>query len=116
MEISLKSIVFLLLTVACTVTGQLLMKKGVGAGGSLSLQYIVTNWLILLGCAFYIASMFFWLNVLKLIPLSIAYTSASVSYIVVIFASALFLNEPVTLNKVIGVALVCGGVFFISRG
>lgn len=116
MTLSMKSVGFLLLTVSLTVSGQVLMKKGVGAGGSLSLSGILSNRLILLGALCYVASMFSWLTVLKLLPLSIAYPAASVSYILVIFASALFLGEPLSLNKAIGVALVCAGVSFIGRG
>jgi multidrug transporter EmrE-like cation transporter len=111
-----KSLVFLLLTVACTVTGQVLLKKGSSAGGSISLASVLKNPLIVLGCLSYVTSLFFWLNTLKLLPLSVAYPSASVSYVLVILASALFLNEPLSLNKVAGVLLICGGVFFIGRG
>jgi multidrug transporter EmrE-like cation transporter len=113
---SARSIVFLSLTVLCTVSGQLLMKKGIPTGSSLSLAGIAGNRLVLIGCSFYVASLWFWLNTLRLLPLSVAYPSASLSYLLVTFAAAIFLGEAVSLNKLIGVLLICGGVFFIGRG
>ncbi|MBN1241894.1 MAG: EamA family transporter [Spirochaetales bacterium] len=107
---------YLLATVSFTVCGQILLKKGVPTGSVLSLRGVVGNPFILAGAFFYTASLFFWLNALKLLPLSVAAPSASASYVLIVGASAIFLGEPLTLNKAIGVALVCVGVFLIGRG
>jgi len=116
MAIGGKGFLYLLATIVFTVSGQILLKKGVPTGTVLSLRGVVGNPYILAGAFFYCASLFFWLNALKLLPLSVAVPSASVSYILIVAASALFFDEPVTLNKALGVALVCGGVFLIGRG
>ncbi len=113
---NLKGFLFILLTTSLTLCGQILMKKGMMQTNVISIKSIITNYMIFSGGLCYIAGFISWLFVLKLLPLSIAYPSASISYIGVIIASAVFLNEPVTLSKVIGVILICSGVFFIGRG
>ncbi len=110
-----KGLLFLLCTVTCTVLGQVLMKKGITVNGAVSLKNIFTNPFLLIGVSAYVASFIFWLNVLKLVPLSKAYPFSSISYVAIILASAIFLNERITVGKLIGVALICAGVFASSR-
>ena len=104
-----KGLLFVFITVICTVTGQILMKKGMTSHDG-SLRWSIT----LAGGLCYVGGFAFWLNALKLLPLSVAYPLGSIAYVGVIFFSALFLSEPITLFKIIGVALICAGVFFIS--
>ena len=112
---TLKSALYLILTISFTVCGQVLMKKGITANNAVTIRNITSNYMLLAGSFCYIASFAFWLNVLKLLPLSVAYPSASISYAAVIIASAIFLNEQITLFKVIGISFIILGVFFISR-
>jgi len=39
----------------------------------------------------------------------------SLAYVVVVFASVIFFKESVSLIRWIGVLVICGGVFLISR-
>jgi len=109
-----KGAIFILITVSCTVCGQILMKKGMLLESSINLKRIIANYQIILGGLFYIASFIFWLNVLKILPLSIAYPSASIAYVGVVLASAIFLAERITVFKIIGLTLICIGVIFIG--
>lgn len=113
---TLKGALYLLITVGLTVTGQILMKKGMPVSGHISLRQIFGSPLLIIGALCYGASFFSWLQVLNLLPLSIALPSMSINFIVIIFASAIFLGEPVTAMKIIGVFLIFGGVLFISQG
>ncbi len=107
--IKYRGLVFVFLTVICTVTGQILMKKGVmREGGNLKLILTLTGGLC------YVGGFVLWLKALKLLPLSIAYPLGSIAYVMVVFFSAIFLSEPLTIFKIIGVGLICAGVFFIS--
>ena len=112
---TLKGFLLLLLTVSFTLCGQILMKKGIMQTQSLTVKSVLSNYLIITGGICYIASFAVWLSVLKILPLSIAYPSASISYVGIIIASAVFLNEPVTVAKIIGITLISAGVIFIGR-
>ena len=110
-----KGAFFILITVSFTICGQILMKKGMLQNGTITFKDFTRNYLLLIGGSCYIAGFISWLNVLKILPLSIAYPSSSIAYVGVILASAIFLSEPITLFKIIGISLICLGVFFISR-
>ncbi|MBU0935173.1 MAG: EamA family transporter [Spirochaetes bacterium] len=113
---TLKGFLLLLATVSCTVTGQVLMKRGVNSLAALGLKNALGQPAILIGAVCYVSGFVIWLNVLKILPLSIAYPFSSISYVAIIFASALFLGEALSLYKVIGMVCIIAGVFFISRG
>ena len=111
---TLKGALLLLLTVSFTVCGQVLMKKGVNHLEYLSLKGALGSPLVLTGGLCYISGFLVWLNVLKQLPLSIAYPSSSFSFVLVLFASAIFLGETVGLMKILGVLFICTGVLFIG--
>ena len=113
---TLKGFLLLLATVSCTVTGQVLMKRGVNSLAVLNLKNVMGQPAILVGSICYISGFVIWLNVLKILPLSIAYPFSSISYVAIIFVSALFLGEALNTYKLIGMLCICVGVFFISKG
>jgi len=115
-SMTLKGFLLLLATVSCTVTGQVLMKRGVNSLGILNLKNIMAQPSIIVGSICYISGFLIWLNVLKILPLSIAYPFSSISYVAIIFASALFLGEALSMYKIIGMLCICAGIFFISKG
>lgn len=106
----------LLATVSCTVCGQLLMKRGVNGLAVLNLRGILGQPVIVIGGICYITGFAVWLQVLKILPLSIAYPFSSISYVAIIFLSALFLGEDLNAYKITGMLFICAGVLFISRG
>lgn len=111
-----KGALFLLITVSFTVTGQILMKKGMPLSGNLSIRSIFASPVLISGALCYVAGFFSWLQVLNILPLSIAMPSSSISFILIIFASALFLGEPLTTYKLLGALFIFGGVLMISQG
>jgi multidrug transporter EmrE-like cation transporter len=47
--------------------------------------------------------------------LSFAYPFLSVSYVLVLFAGYFWFGEAVNVSRMMGVALICGGTYFIAR-
>ncbi len=90
-------------------------EKGILQNETMSFKSIITNYFLIIGGACYIAGFIFWLGVLNILPLSIAYPASSIAYIGVIIASSIFLSEPITLFKLIGISLICLGVFFYKQ-
>jgi len=101
------------------IAGQMFLKKGVSnINLNPNLGSIVSAILtpsLLLGFFFYGISAILWLFVLKSFPLSVAYPSLSLTYIFVLFLSAIFFNESLSLMKFLGVFLIFGGVVLINR-
>lgn len=116
--------VYLFFSVFLGACGQLLLKCSVGKLGGVrlegtslvpSLLRIFTSGGILLGVVFFVLSMVLWLRVLSAMELSRAYPTVSISYLVVLFLSAVFLGEPLTWHKVAGVFFIVLGVLLIHR-
>ncbi|MBT2187926.1 EamA family transporter [Sphingobium nicotianae] len=60
-------------------------------------------------------SILLWLGVLSRVPVSIAYPMASLGYVVAMGVAILFLGETVTLARVVGLVLICAGVYFVAN-
>ena len=67
------------------------------------------------GMMCYAASVCVWLAALSKAPVSVAYPMLSLGYVVVAGVSALWLGESLNLPKVLGIGLICGGVYLVSR-
>jgi multidrug transporter EmrE-like cation transporter len=67
------------------------------------------------GMICYGASLCVWLAALSRAPVSVAYPMLSLGYVVVAGVSALWLEEPLSLAKLLGIALICAGVVLVSR-
>lgn len=58
----------------------------------------------------------FWMAALTKLPLSHAYPFNALSFAIVLFGTAYFLNEPLTWPKVAGVILIIAGIAVGSQG
>jgi multidrug transporter EmrE-like cation transporter len=67
------------------------------------------------GMVCYGASLCVWLAALSKAPVSTAYPMLSLGYVVVAVVSVLWLGEGMAPAKVLGIALICGGVILVSR-
>jgi multidrug transporter EmrE-like cation transporter len=67
------------------------------------------------GMACYGASVCVWLAALSKAPVSTAYPMLSLGYVAVAGISALWMGETLSFAKVLGIALICGGVVLVSR-
>ena len=114
----------LMIAMCLTVTGELLLKSGMNRHGQLDVSLgtlaptavkLFTNPFVLVGFVFVFSGALFWLAVLSRWPLSLAYPLLSISYIIGIAASVVFLKEKVTWTHALGVLVIIIGVFLISR-
>lgn len=60
------------------------------------------------------ANLLIWLTILARLDLSVAVPLSSGTYLAVVVAAWAYLNEPVSLNELLGIALICGGILMIS--
>lgn len=75
---------------------------------------LVNWWFLLCGLLFGGASLL-WMYILKHFPLSVAYPLASLSYVIAMVFSVVFLHESVAWNRWFGVALIMAGCIFVAK-
>ncbi len=118
------SISYILISVIAGATGQILLKKGMGMMGPVTLSAnqlfnilwrIGTNPFVVVGLAIYVCGTVFWLAALSRVDLSFAYPFASLSYVVMLIAAWQIFDENITPLRLIGTLVVGLGVFIISR-
>jgi len=120
----LRPFLILLVAILFSASGELLLKDGMNKVGLLSFQpslFLPTLWRafttpqVIMGfvCAFVAA--IFWLAVISRVPLSYAYPMLSLSYVVVVFASWLLLGEDFSFTRLLGVLIICSGVYVVFR-
>lgn len=101
------------------VSGQLLLKTGVGKpfhkSIPLELIRIFTSRNVILGFSLYIFSALLWLWILQNADLSYAYPMLSLAYVLVILSSKFILKEHIPLIRWIGVIVICLGIILISQ-
>ena len=111
-------------SVSLNAAAQICLRKtmvGVGplpGGWSDFLSYafaVVFNPWFIAGMACYVVSIGVWLIVLSKLEVSVAYPLLSIGYVITAVVGFFFLGENVTLLRVFGIALICGGLFFITR-
>ena len=122
-EMSL-AIAYILVSVVLGATGQILLKKGMGSMGPLTLSAsqlgsilwrIVTNPYVVIGLGIYVCGTLFWLMALSRVDLSYAYPFASLSYVVMLVASWQLFSENISPLRLAGTLVICLGVLLISR-
>ncbi|MBI2885880.1 MAG: EamA family transporter [Chloroflexi bacterium] len=112
----------LLVAILFSVTGELLLKHGMNRFGVLdlhptylasSLAQVFSSPYVLAGFACIFTGSIFWLSVISRVHLSYAYPMLSLSYILVVGASWLFLGEQFTWVRVLGVLVIILGVSLV---
>lgn len=115
---------YILVSVLAGAIGQILLKKGMGSMGPLTLSVsklpsllwrIGTNPYVVVGLLIYVSGTVFWLTALSRVDLSYAYPFASLSYVVMLAASWLIFRENITAVRLLGTLVVGIGVFIISQ-
>lgn|SRR5215472_1562164 len=118
-------VVLILISVSLSVVGQLLLKMGVSRLGQLDLDgmhailsaaRLASQPLVWTGLAVYGLGTFFWLAALSRVELGYAYPFLSLSYVLILLAAWIFLREDVSVGRVIGVVVVCLGVYAVGAG
>ncbi|MFQ6014963.1 MAG: multidrug resistance protein [Anaerolineae bacterium] len=111
--------------IASLVCGQLLMKYAmVQMGGFLISQAVrqpavlmklALNPYVVTGLLLYGVNVFLWFDVLSTAELSYVYPMLSLSYGLVVLASALIFHEGITPLRLLGVVIICLGVYTVAR-
>ena len=96
--------------------GQLSLKEGVLRSPSLSSGLsVLFNPFVLAAMSAYFVAALFYIAAIKQIPLSIAFPSVSVSYILVAFLAHWIWGEPFGRAQFLALGLIGGGVYILSR-
>jgi len=104
----------LAVNILLSITGQFFFKFGMLKQYKNLLEMFLSP-LIIGGFLLYGLSAIIWLFILKRLPLSVAYPSLSLGYILLIIVSSKLLDEPITTPKIIGSLLIFLGVYFLFR-
>ena len=119
------SYLYVFLTILLTVYGQLVIKWQVSLAGAfpvdtagrlLFLANLLVNPWIISALAAGLAAAVAWMAAMVKLDLSHAYPFMSLGFVLVMFGSAWFFHEPVTLPKVAGLMLICAGIVIGSQG
>jgi drug/metabolite transporter (DMT)-like permease len=123
LKVRLKLLTPVLLSVALSIVGQLILKRGMSDLGPVSLTSrsifeimwsIATNPFVVVGMIIFAASVLFWLIGLSRVPLSYAYPFISLSYVIILAASYFLLGEQFSLLRIAGVSVICLGVILVA--
>ncbi len=107
--------ILILASMSCTVIGNLLLKTGVqhpGVAGVWPLTLL--NGRTLLGALSFCCAMVFYMMVLKRTTLNLAQSIFALQFVLVIIAANVILNEPIGLQRWVGIGLIASGLFVIS--
>lgn len=120
-----KSMLLILISISFVIVGQTCLKLGMTNIGELSfggldgilsfLGKVATSPLVMFGLFLYVVASMIWLVVLSRVDLSFALPMMALSYVGVLIISHFCLNENVTPLRWLGVAVICCGVFLLSR-
>jgi multidrug transporter EmrE-like cation transporter len=118
------TIFLLLVCVALNTLAQLLLKAGVNTVGTIDLSAghigraawtLAFEWHIFTGLVCYVASVGVWLLVLSRTEVSVAYPMISLGYIATAISAWYLFNEPMTVARVAGIAVIIVGVYLVAR-
>ena len=116
---------YIFLTIAFTVYGQLIIKQQVNtvtnfpSGWELVpfyIKFILTRPLVLSGFISAVLASIAWIGAISKFELSYAYPFMSISFVLVVFLSFWAFNEGINFYKIIGLIIICIGVFIVSKG
>jgi len=113
----------ILVSVSLNALAQVVLRKAMLTLGALPpLNQPIQVGLVLVGNVWlwagmfcYAASIGLWLAVLSRVQVSAAYPMLSIGYIIAAILGVAFLGESVGYLRMVGIALICGGVVLISR-
>lgn len=116
------NILLIIVSVLLNCGAQLLMRKGMlcvgelGVGEFFQKITVMASNLWLWGAFLsYAVSIILWMVVLSRVQVSFAYPFLSIGYVVAAICGYYFFSEDLSLIRIAGIAVICLGVFLISR-
>jgi uncharacterized membrane protein len=115
---------YIAMTVACTVYGQLIMKREMNLAYEALRHYgtfefylhFLTRPFVVSGFLSAGLASLFWIAALAKFELSYAYPFMSLSFVCVVGLSVLLFGEDVNLFRALGVAAICAGLVLLGLG
>lgn len=105
----------ILASMSCTVFGNLMLKTGVQYPGVAAVWPLsLLNGRTLLGAMSFCFAMVFYMMVLKRTTLNLAQSIFALQFVLVIIAANVILNEPIGLQRWLGIGLIAAGLFVVS--
>lgn len=119
MTATLATLLLLLGSVTCDVTGQVCFKLGLDheaatAGAPSLLHKVLHSPWVALGVAVYALEFVFWFAALSRTQLSIAFPFTALGYVGVVLASRFILNERISLRRWVGIGTIVVGVVLVT--
>jgi drug/metabolite transporter (DMT)-like permease len=117
--------VFIALTIILTVYGQLIIRYEIGSVVSIPtgipligfvIKFMLFRPLVISGLLSAVLASSTWIAALCKFELSYAYPFISLTFVAVVALSFLFFGEAINAYKLIGLALICLGVFVVGKG
>ena len=111
----------LLISVLCSSLAQILLKagvQGIASSGLSPLAFLIqcaVSPRVVGGVALHVGALGFWLVALRQVDVSYAYPFISLGFVLVFVVSSLWLGETVPPLRMLGLALVIGGIIVIAR-
>ena len=119
------SYLYIAITIALTVFGQIAIKMQVLQAGPLPeaggdklmflIRLLLNPWIISAFAAAFLASVS-WMGAMTKFPLSHAYPFMSLNFVIVLMLSGWLFQEPLSLTKIAGVVLICVGTIIAAQG
>jgi drug/metabolite transporter (DMT)-like permease len=103
----------LAVSVLVGVGGQFLLKTGSARTGDVVAQFL--DPFTILGLVSYGVGAFFYIAAIKKIPISLAFPSVSLSYVLVACIAHYAWGEPLGLPQIGGIALIAGGILLLHQ-
>lgn len=119
----MQHIPLILSSVFLNALAQIFIRQGMLKLGSVSFNMeqiwnmalsVFTNMYLLSGMLSYGISIILWMIVLSKVNVSLAYPFLSVGYVVTAVLAYLIFKEPLTVQKIFGIAIICLGVVILT--
>ena len=113
----MKIIMLTVLNSLLMVAGQTFWKAGMigkNINSFFDIILVMFSPLIVCGLMVYIIATFLWLYILSKAELSYVYPIQSLAFPIALFVAAFLFKETITLNRLIGAAMICIGVLLTS--
>ena len=112
--------IYVALSTIFGITGQLLLKRGMGTMGQLTpgvgmIKRIVLSPWVVGGLIIYAMGVVNWMLALSSFELSYVYPFASLGYVGIIIGSYFIFRERINVMRLMGIGVIIAGVLIISR-
>ena len=116
------NIILILVIVLLNCTAQLCIRKGMLLVGETGMSNMITNLGVMVtniwlwgAMICYALSILLWMAVLSKVEVSFAYPFLSIGYVVAAVVGYYFFGESLSVIRIVGIVIICIGVYLISR-